>query len=69
MRIPVNEFPFDVEIAKIEIEERQQIAKEIDDQKRKDNPSFKGAFHEKKQRFSKNKKRPKIQKGRNKRRK
>ncbi|MGF1923622.1 MAG: DEAD/DEAH box helicase, partial [Bacteroidia bacterium] len=35
----IEETPYD---------ERQYIAKEIDLQKRKDDPDFKGAFHEKK---------------------
>ncbi len=41
----------DVEFVKTPHEERQAIAREIDDQKRKENPDFKGAFHEKKERI------------------
>jgi len=40
--------PADVFIEETPYEERQDQAKEIDLQKRKDDPEFKGAFHEKK---------------------
>lgn len=46
--IPVAEIPEGVYIDETPYEERQQIAKEIDLQKRKEDPDFKGAFHEKK---------------------
>jgi len=46
--IPVLEIPEGVFIEKTGFEERQAIAREIDNQKRKDDPEFKGAFHEKK---------------------
>lgn len=46
--IPVREIPEEVAIEKTDFEERQAIAREIDAQKRKENPDFKGAFHEKK---------------------
>jgi Superfamily II DNA and RNA helicases len=47
-QIPVAPIPEGVPIAETAYEERQAIARQIDDQKRKDNPEFKGAFHEKK---------------------
>lgn len=47
-QIPVKDIPSKVFIEDTPYEERQAIAKEIDNQKRKDNPDFKGAFHEKK---------------------
>src|SRR5690606_20792601 len=47
-QIPVKDIPEQVFIEKTGFEERQNIAREIDNQKRKDNPDFKGAFHEKK---------------------
>jgi ATP-dependent RNA helicase RhlE len=47
-KIPVFEIPSGVFIDETPYEEQQAIAKEIDDQKRKENPDFKGAFHEKK---------------------
>ncbi|MFC3198364.1 DEAD/DEAH box helicase [Parapedobacter deserti] len=47
-QIPVAAIPDGVFIEKTEFEERQAIAREIDAQKRKDSPEFKGAFHEKK---------------------
>jgi len=46
--IPVSAIPDDVFIEETGYDERQEIAKEIDMQKRKDDPDFKGAFHEKK---------------------
>ncbi|WP_432708234.1 DEAD/DEAH box helicase [Pedobacter sp.] len=46
--IPVVALPADVFVEETPYEERQQIAKEIDLQKRKDDPTFMGAFHEKK---------------------
>jgi ATP-dependent RNA helicase RhlE len=49
--IPVVPIPADVFIEETPYEERQHIAKEIDLQKRKEDPDFKGAFHEKKRTF------------------
>ncbi|WP_442588522.1 DEAD/DEAH box helicase [Pedobacter sp. AW31-3R] len=46
--IPVEPIPAEVFVEETPYEERQHIAKEIDMQKRKDDPDFKGAFHEKK---------------------
>lgn len=46
--IPVFEIPEVVHIEKTEPEEKQEQAREIDRQKRLDDPDFKGAFHEKK---------------------
>jgi len=46
--IPLLKVPSDVFIEETPYEERQAIAREIDLQKRKDNPEFQGAFHEKK---------------------
>lgn len=47
-QIPVNPIPEKVFIEETPYEEKQIIAKEIDLQKRRDDPEFKGAFHEKK---------------------
>ncbi|EOR94792.1 ATP-dependent RNA helicase RhlE [Arcticibacter svalbardensis MN12-7] len=47
-QIPKAEIPEGVFIEETPYEEKQFIAKEIDLQKRKDDPDFKGAFHEKK---------------------
>jgi ATP-dependent RNA helicase RhlE len=47
-QIPVQEIPKGVEIAQTPFEENQEIERELDQQKRKENPDFKGAFHEKK---------------------
>ena len=46
--IPVFEIPEVVHIEKTEPEEKQDQAREIDRQKRLEDPEFKGAFHEKK---------------------
>ncbi len=47
-KVPVGDVPEEVFIEETPYEERQAIAREIDAQKRKDDPEFKGAFHEKK---------------------
>lgn len=47
-QIAVMPMPEGVFIEETQYEERQYIAREIDNQKRKDDPDFKGAFHEKK---------------------
>jgi len=47
-QIPVAEIPPGVFIEETPYQERQDMAREIDAQKRKENPDFKGAFHEKK---------------------
>lgn len=46
--IPVVPLPAEVFVDETPYEEKQAIARAIDDQKRKDDPDFKGAFHEKK---------------------
>jgi len=50
-QIPVVALPPEVFVEETPYDERQAIAKEIDLQKRKDDPDFKGAFHEKKKTF------------------
>jgi ATP-dependent RNA helicase RhlE len=45
-KIPVKSMPPSVEITETPREEAQEMAKEIDWQKRKEDPEFKGAFHE-----------------------
>jgi len=47
-KIPVTGIPEDVFIETTPYEENQEQAREIDMQKRRENPDFKGAFHEKK---------------------
>src|SRR5690606_14015573 len=46
--IPVYPIPNEVFVEKTDFQESQSIAREIDSQKRKENPHFQGAFHEKK---------------------
>lgn len=50
MEVPEVQIPEEVDIAKTPFEESQAYAREIDNQKRKENPDFKGGFHEKKAR-------------------
>ncbi|MCS6794637.1 MAG: DEAD/DEAH box helicase [Raineya sp.] len=51
--IPKVEIPTEVKIYETPFEEKQAIARQIDAQKRKENPDFQGAFHEKKVRRKK----------------
>lgn len=53
MNIPVAEIPAGVDIEKTGFDERQKQLREIDRQHKIDDPSFKGAFHEKKKRAEK----------------
>ena len=48
MEIPRVELPEELEIAATPVTERQDMLREIDNQKRKEDPTFLGAFHEKK---------------------
>lgn len=56
MTIPEMDLPEEVLVPETPFEEKQAIAKAIDDQKRKADPNFKGAFHEKKSYKAKQKK-------------
>lgn len=47
-KIPVKTLPPEVEIAKTSPYEAKEMAKEIDWQKKKEDPTFQGAFHERK---------------------
>ena len=47
-KIPVKKLPGEIEITKTPHEEAQAMALDIDWQKKKEDPAFKGAFHEKK---------------------
>jgi ATP-dependent RNA helicase RhlE len=47
-RIPVKKLPVGVEIEEASMEEKQDMAREIDWQKKKDDPTYQGAFHERK---------------------
>jgi ATP-dependent RNA helicase RhlE len=57
MEIPREEIPVEVEIAETPFDEKQAYLREVDDQRKKDDPTFKGAFHEK------NNKKPEVKKG------
>ncbi|AWV99693.1 DEAD/DEAH box helicase [Arcticibacterium luteifluviistationis] len=47
-KIPVLNIPSDIDIVETPFEEQQIILREIDEQKKKKDPTFQGAFHEKK---------------------
>lgn len=55
-KIPLKKLPDSVEVSKTPFAEAQAMALDIDWQKRKDDPEFKGAFHEKKGNWAKKKK-------------
>lgn len=46
--IPRAEFPEEVDVVETPFQEQQDMLREIDNQRRKEDPTFKGAFHEKK---------------------
>lgn len=48
LTIPRASIPEAVEILETPFEEKQEMLREIDDQRRREDPNFKGAFHEKK---------------------
>jgi len=50
MEIPIAEIPEDITVTETEFEERQIQKREVDRQRKVDDPTFKGAFHEKKRR-------------------
>lgn len=54
-KIEVKEVPAALYISETPFKESQDMAKEIDNQKRRENPEYKGAFHEKKNDKSKQK--------------
>ncbi len=63
MAIPRFDIPDEVELAETPFEEHQQMMRQIDELKKKEDPTYKGAFHEKKDykkkvQAKKNKKRP-----------
>lgn len=48
MTIPRTPMPPNVEVPETPFEEKQEMLRELDNQRRKEDPNFKGAFHEKK---------------------
>lgn len=63
MAIPTHDIPEGVEIPETPFEEQQAIAREIDNQRKKEDPNFKGAFHEKQHPAARKRKSPKFGKG------
>lgn len=49
--VPIADFPKEVIIEATSREERQEQAREIDNQKKRDDPEYQGAFHEKKRKL------------------
>ncbi|MBZ0247845.1 MAG: DEAD/DEAH box helicase, partial [Cyclobacteriaceae bacterium] len=58
-KIPLKSLPQEVKVEDTSFDEGQMIAKTLDNQKRRADPTFKGAFHEKKEIKKSNKKRRK----------
>jgi ATP-dependent RNA helicase RhlE len=58
-RIPKKELPSEVKVVSTLFDEQQEMAREIDSQKKKENPEYQGAFHEKKVDYSKTSKQKK----------
>jgi len=56
MTIPVYQIPDGVEIAETEGDVSQEQLREIDRQRKIDDPTFKGAFHDKKRRITNDRK-------------
>ncbi len=56
MKLPMVEMPEEVEIVGTSFDEQQKQLREIDRQKKIDDPSFQGAFHERKKKSEKKKK-------------
>lgn len=52
MEIPESPFPAGITPTETPFEEQQEMLKEIDSQRKKDDPTFLGAFHEKKKKFA-----------------
>jgi ATP-dependent RNA helicase RhlE len=56
-KIPVSPVPEAVEVEHTPSEEKQRMLREIDSQRKKDDPEYQGAFHERRGRPSKSPKR------------
>lgn len=63
MKVPVTPIPKGVTIEETPFEENQIYLREIDNQKKKDDPNFKGAFHDKKKGSNKKYFKPNYKKG------
>jgi ATP-dependent RNA helicase RhlE len=55
MSVPVYSIPEEVVITETEKDERQELLREIDRQRQLDDPTYKGAFHQKKRKLHKDK--------------
>jgi ATP-dependent RNA helicase RhlE len=63
MEVPEEFIPHEVKITDTPFEENQAYAREIDNQKKRDNPDYKGAFHDKKARPSTSHRPPEKKRG------
>ncbi len=57
LKIPTELMPKSVEVTETGYDEKQEMAREIDSQRKKEDPTFQGAFHEKKKKQQGRKKR------------
>jgi ATP-dependent RNA helicase RhlE len=47
-KLPLKKIPSAIEVAETSFEEKQEMAREIDLQRRREDPDYQGAFHERK---------------------
>jgi ATP-dependent RNA helicase RhlE len=67
-KIEISPLPEEVEVEKTPFDEKQEMARAIDNMRKKEDPTYQGAFHEKKKRFKANKGKSNKGGGRKKRR-
>jgi ATP-dependent RNA helicase RhlE len=48
MEVPLKQLPEEVEVIETDFDERQEQLREIDRQRKIDDPTYQGAFHQKK---------------------
>ncbi|MCZ6899720.1 MAG: ATP-dependent helicase, partial [Bacteroidetes bacterium] len=53
-KIPLKRLPGDIIVKSTPFDEQQLMAREIDKQRKKEDPSYKGAFHPKKKKLNRN---------------
>jgi len=53
-KIPVKKLPKDINVDSTPFDEQQIMAREIDKQRKKEDPGYKGAFHPKKRKLNRN---------------
>ena len=53
-KIPLKKLPRDINVDPTPFDEQQLMAREIDKQRKKEDPDYKGAFHPKKRKVTRN---------------